>query len=824
MFPIQDPILTFTFLMLTILVAPMIANRLRVPDLILLLGCGALLGPNGLGMIERNQAITMFGSIGLLYIMFTAGLEIDLNRFARTKHRTIVFGLLTFSIPQTLGTLMGHYLLGFNWITSILLGSMFASHTLLAYPIASRLGISRNEPVVVTVGGTIITDTLALLVLAVIADSARGADLGAVFWLTLALGMAVFVGLIVWGVPRLTTWFFSKVTESGGAQFLFVLCIVCGCSYLAHFAKMEPIIGAFLAGAAFNRLIPRQSALMNRLSFVGNTLFIPFFLIFVGMLVDPRVLVSSPRGWLVIVSITGCILLAKYAAADITRRIFNYTPNDGKVIFGLSVVQAAATLATVIVGYNLKLFDDHVLNGAIISILVSCPLGAWVVDRYGRKVANQTHSAQEPPTVEQRLLVSIANPAFSLRLLNFAFLLRDKGRPGNIYPVAIASDPDNTDDAVAKGEKLLGQCLAESSSAEMKIIPSIRVDLNPSDGLIRAAQELRATQVLAGWSQRSLLESRLFGTVSERLLESCPTRLLFCHLPRPLNITKRVLMPLPALVERRADFAELLRDAKHLSRQVGATLRVYIVSTNGTVPRRIKSARPECPVIMVESKTWTEAQSLFLKDISSEDMVLLPGERRTGTFWTPALDKLQRLVFSRFPQLNLLCSYPPLPQINKKEIQVKPSSYTEPEIFPVDLPPQLERDSGLQTMIRKAFENDENKFNIIMPQLRKAMNATPLALTDNVALIHAHSNAVFKPTIIIGKSEKEWYFDELEGAYRILFVLLSPEHAAPENHLKVLSSLARNFLDPDISLQARNAASAEDVEALLLQNSANSSN
>ena len=223
----------------------------------------------------------------------------------RTRNRSIVFGLLTFSIPQLAGTAAGHYLLGFSWTASALLASMFASHTLLAYPIVSRLGLARREPVVITVGGTIITDTLALLVLAVVADSTKGAELGVSFWLTLVFGICGLVFLVACGVPMLTRWFFKNVTESGGAQFLFVLVVVCGCAYLSHFAKMEPIIGAFLVGAAFSRLIPEQSALMNRLLFVGNTLFIPFFLISVGMLVDVKVMATSPRSWLVATTMPG---------------------------------------------------------------------------------------------------------------------------------------------------------------------------------------------------------------------------------------------------------------------------------------------------------------------------------------------------------------------------------------------------------------------------------------------------------------------------------------------------------------------------------------
>ncbi len=816
MFPVQDPILTFTLLALMIFIAPLIAGRLKVPDLILLLVSGALLGPNGLGVLERNSAVTMLGSIGMLYIMFIAGLEIDLNRFVRTRNRSILFGLLTFSIPQAAGTFLGHYLLGFNWTASVLLASMFASHTLLAYPIASRLGISKSEPVVVAVGGTIITDTLALMVLAVVADSAKGVELGSMFWITLVLGMAGLVALIAVGVPQIAGWFFKNVPESGGSQFLFVILMVCGCAYLSHFAKMEPIIGAFLAGAVFNRLIPEQSSLMNRLLFVGNILFIPFFLISVGMLVNPKVLVSSPRGWLVIASMSVCVIVTKYAASWATRKIFGYSASAGKVIFGLSVVQAAATLAAVVVGYELKIFDENVLNGAIVMILVTCPLGAWVVDRYGRNLVEKD-KFPEQPVADQRLIVSVAEPDFSMRLLNLAFLLRNKSRRGNIFPVTIVNDHDNPDGAVAAGEKLLTHCMAESASAEMEITPSVRVDLNPSDGLIRAAKELRATQVLAGWSRRQMLESRLFGTVSENLQESCPSRLLFCRLVQPLNITKRLLIPFPALAEKRANMGAFLHDAKHLAHQVGASLRVYLVAGDKPdLKNQIRNARPSCPLTILEGETWTEVQSMFLGDISEKDMVMMPMERRTGMFWTPAMQKLQETVFSRFPGINLLSAYPSLHWQNEEApVAVHPSAPNKPEYYSADIPAGAEGTAGLEAMVRRAFGEEPNVSSDVMPGLVRSMNSYPLELSGGIVLLHAHCESVSCPVIIVGRSEREWSFRNLKGAYRILVVLVSPKSAPTEQHLKTLADLARGFLDPKFSQAVCSAASAEEIEKLM---------
>jgi Kef-type K+ transport system membrane component KefB len=666
MFTITDPILVFTILALVILAAPLFSDRLRVPDLVFLLGFGALLGPTGLHLLERNSAITMLGVVGMLYIMFLAGLEIDLSSFRRSYKRSILFGLLTFIIPQVLGTLAGRYVLGMNWPASLLLASMFASHTLLAYPLASRLGISRSEPVAITVGATVITNTLALLVLAVIADSARGIPLGLGFFLTITMGMLALTALIWRGIPWASRWFFQRVTEQSNAQFLFVIVMVCGCAYISHFARMEPIIGAFLAGAAFNRLIPENSPLMHRVTFAGNTLFIPFFLISVGMLMDPRAMLAGPRELLVGMTMIVMVVLTKYGAAQLTRRWLGYSWAAGQVMFGLSVMQAAATLAAVVVGYNLDIFDEAVLNGAIAMILVTCILGSWVVDRYGRRMATEVPVQTGPSSTEQRLLVPVANPGSAARLLDLAFMLRNTARPGGIYPLTVARHQGNTDDAIARGERLLEQCLAHAASVDIPVHPRLRVAVNISDGIVHAARELRTSMVIIGWSGEQSTSIRIFGTVMHNLVENCSSSLLFCRLVRPLNTTRRLLIPFPPLAHRRRDLLALIRDIKMLAHQIGAELRIFSEPNEaGKLQPLIEKALPGCRLSIVQADTWEKVQRILFAEIKPDDMTLLPVDRRSGILWTPTLDHLPEMIAERFPEMNLLVAYPSLATLDQ---------------------------------------------------------------------------------------------------------------------------------------------------------------
>ncbi len=349
--PLKNPVLLFSLILFIILFAPIVLNKFRIPHLIGLIIAGAVIGPNGFNLIARDMSIILFGTVGLQYIMFLAGLEIDLNEFKKNSTKSLVFGLLTFSIPMTLGTFGSYYLLNFSWPTSILLASMFASHTLIAYPLISKLGIAKNKAVNITVGGTMITDTLALLVLAVIAGMQVG-EINREFWIRLGVSVVLFAAVVMILFPIIGRWFFKRFDDNI-SQYIFVLAMVfLGCTF-AELAGVEAIIGAFLAGLALNRLIPHTSPLMNRIEFVGNAMFIPFFLIGVGMLIDYRAFIKDYDTLIVAGFMTVTAMVGKYIPAYLTQKIYGFNTDERRLIFGLSNAQAAATLAAVLVGYNI---------------------------------------------------------------------------------------------------------------------------------------------------------------------------------------------------------------------------------------------------------------------------------------------------------------------------------------------------------------------------------------------------------------------------------------------------------------------------------------
>lgn len=798
--PITSPILIFAIIALVILAAPLLAQRLRIPDIVLLMAAGAALGPYGFGWIPRNSAITLFGEVGLVYIMFLSGLEIDLYEFNRTRRRSVGFGLITFLFPQVLGTLAVWYFLGTSWSAALLVASMFASHTLLAYPIASRLGIQKTEPVTVTVGATIVTNVLSLLVLAVVVDAAGGAEMDALFWLRIGIGMAVLVFITWYGIPKLARWFFQNVTESSGSQFMFVLSVTCACAYFSNYARMEPIIGAFLAGAAFNRLIPERSPLMNRLSFAGNTLFIPFFLISVGMLVNPGAMLGDLEVWQVIGVMVGMVIITKAFAAWIGGALFRYNRAETTVVFGLSVVQAAATLAAVLVGLRVELLNQAFLNGAIGMILVTVIVGAAAVERGGRRMALGLLQQQATPGQQQRILLSVANPFSAARLLDLSLLLRDPQRHGALYPTTIVREQGQTDDAVARGEQLLAQCISAASHTDEDIIPSVRVDLNPADGILRAAQDLRADLVLTGWGGEHTPSARIFGSVNRNLTENCPTRVMLCRLLQPTNTNKNLRLPIPPLTRYRADLPELIRDAKRLCKQLSTELTLYVHGEEADLLRTlVDELTPACPSRIIEADTWSAARARLFADVRDTDLILLPQERKNSVLWTPTLDRIPELIASRFPKTNFIVAYPPLPaetaELPLPGEEKVPRRF--PDCVPVELSPGMAAEDAIREVVRIGSKWLPIPTDDAAAQLCTSARHHPLEMGDGILLLHAHSGEHPTPLLIVARGQLAHPFFDQPQPPKTLLCLLSPKGQPPETHLRALAAVAERLHRPE---------------------------
>lgn len=397
--PFTNPVIIFTLLIIIVLIAPLLMAKVKAPHIIGFILAGVAIGPHGLNLLTKNLAVDLLATIGLLYIMFIAGMELNLTEFTSKKHKSLVFGFFTFAIPIVIGFPVCYWLLNLPLLASLLTASMFATHTLVAYPIVSKYKIAHNEAVAVTIGGTMLTDTAVLIILPVIIGAKHG-HLTLNFWLLLACSLAVFAFIVLQIIPRIAKWFLSRRNTSHTSQYVFVIACMFFSALLAQIAGVEPIIGAFLGALALNRLIPKSSQLFNNVRFVGNALFIPVFLISVGMVVNLHVLFRGPWALIIAACLTLVALLGKWTAALFTQKIFGYTNLQRQLIFGLSSSHAAATLAIILTGYQSKIIDDDVLNGTVVLILITCIIASFTVERAGKKLSLKT----QPEPVEAPLV------------------------------------------------------------------------------------------------------------------------------------------------------------------------------------------------------------------------------------------------------------------------------------------------------------------------------------------------------------------------------------------------------------------------------------
>jgi Kef-type K+ transport system membrane component KefB len=656
--PFEDPVIIFTLVLVIIVLSPIVFRKLRIPSIIGLILAGVIIGPNGFNLLLRDSSIVLFGTVGLMYIMFLAALEMDMGDFKKSSNRSIVFGMFTFLIPLLMGTAICYYLLDFQLQASILVASMFSTHTLISYPIVSNLGISKNESVTITVGGTIITDTAVLMVLAVIVASATG-NLGTVFWVRMVLSLTAFALFILFVYPRITRWFFRNIPESGTSQYVFVLALVFLAGVLAELAGVEPIIGAFLAGLAINRLIPSNSALMNRIEFVGNAIFIPFFLISVGMLVDLRVIFSGTQALMIAGTMTIAAILGKWLAAYFTQKVFGYSVLQRRIIFGLSTSHAAATLAVILIGYKIGILDENVLNGTIILILVTCLVSSFVTEQASRKLAIEESQRKPQMAVKpERILVPVANPKNVSRLIELAVYLKDPSLPEPIYPLSVIKDTENVEEQLQVNNQEMIESLSFVSDTNVNIQPATRVDLNISNGIIRAIKELFITTVVLGWNARITTRQWIFGSILDQLLDKMSQMILVCKITEPLNLFRQIVVVVPKAAQFETGFQNWAVAIKRLAHQLGTNIRIYANTHDETA---IKTAfgklRPYVDTTIIPDDEYPDLTKLYTS-AKNDALYIFVSARKTTISYNHILDDIPYLLSKHFTEQSFIVLYP----------------------------------------------------------------------------------------------------------------------------------------------------------------------
>ncbi|MCZ2140070.1 MAG: cation:proton antiporter [Bacteroidia bacterium] len=660
--PLENPVLVFSLILFIILLSPILLRKLNIPGIIGLIIAGVIIGPHGLYVLEKNSAVDLFSTIGLLYIMFIAGLELDLNEFKANRNKSLLFGFFTFIIPLSIGFPVCHYLLGYNFNTSLLTASMFATHTLVAYPIVSKFGVSKNQAVAITVGGTILTDTAVLIILAVIIGSSQG-SLNQDFWIRLGVSLAIFSAIMFIVIPRFAKWFFQKLESEKHSHYIFVLSIVFFAAFLAEVAGVEAIIGAFVAGLALNKLIPHSSALMNRIEFIGNSLFIPFFLISVGMIVDISVILSGPTALIVAGTLSVVAIFGKWLAALFTQLVFKYTGAQRQLIFGLSSAHAAATLAVILVGYEAKIIDENILNGTIILILVTCIVASFATEKAAKKIVIEADGEVSTATQTallntEHILLPVANFANISKILDFAILIKDKKSANPVSILSVVSNDTEAEKNIIKAREKLENYVMQASASEVKVNVLTTIDFNAASGINRISREIMADTIVLGWPQKIGIIDKLIGENIDSILSNTDKTTFICYIENPMVQHKQIIVAAPPFSEFENGFGMWLSKLAALSQELSITMKVF---ANDATHKAIKRFLDESKInISIQFELFSEWDDFLIlsRNIDKDDLFVLVSARKGAASYLSVLDQLPTKIEKYFPNNSKLVIYP----------------------------------------------------------------------------------------------------------------------------------------------------------------------
>ena len=662
MFPITDPTWIFFIVLCVILFAPMLLAKLRLPSIVGLIVAGICIGPYGFHVLDYDESFRLFGKVGIYYIMFLASLEMNVQDVRTVKWQTITLGLLSFIFPFSFG-LAANLGLGFSIIAGTLMAAMYASHTLISYPIVLRYGLSRRKSVSIATGSTIIADVLTLLVLAIIGGLFKE-NVGG--WIALWLvAKIILIGIfIIFFFPRIGHWFFRHF-DDGVVQYIFVLSLVFLGAALMELIGIEGILGAFLVGIILNRLIPPASPLMTRIEFIGNSIFIPYFLIGVGMIINIKALLDWQHTLPLAVVMVVVASLGKWLATLITQKSFRLSVADRNLMFGLTNSRAAATLAIVLVGYGIvqpdgsRLLGDEVLNATMLFILASCIISSFVTEQTAVHIALKKEDAPAPETVEnkEQIMVALSNLKHTEQLINAALMLRSK-KNGTLLS-AICVTLENDAEHRQRGARKLEKAARTAAEANVKLTSYDRWSVNVVTGIYHAMLETSSSDLLIGLHQKEKLSDSFYGKITNDLLATLRQQIIIYRQRIPLNTVRKIHILVPRRAELEQGFALWMERIALLALQIGCRVNIYAHSQTAKAMRRQWEAmqytlRTE---EWIEFSKWNDLAPIVHR--TRQDHLLIFVMARTGTLsYHHYMEHLPDQMERYFSTRNLMIVFP----------------------------------------------------------------------------------------------------------------------------------------------------------------------
>ena len=660
MFPVTDPTWIFLGVLCIVLFAPLLFNKLRMPHIIGMILAGLLIGPNGLNILERDSSFELFGKVGLYYIMFLASLEVNMQEMKQSKSGALLMGLAVFAIPIILGLGANIFILEYDFIASLLLASMYASYTLISYPIVARYGLSRLRCVNFVVGGAMITDTLTLFVLAIVAGTFTG-EADAWFVVFMLLKLLAIAAIIIFLFPRVARYFFRNYNDSV-IQYIFVMVMLFLGAGMMELAGMEGILGAFITGLVLNPLIPHSSPLMRRIDFVGNAIFIPYFLIGVGMMIDIRVLFDGGGSLLVAGIMIATALTGKWIASFLVARRFRMSWNEQGLMFGLSTSQAAATLAAAFVGHGIilsdgsRLLNDDVLNGTIVLILATCIVSSIISDRASRKLIVSGAVLNKPVGISsKKTLIALANPKMVDKLMDLALLVRKENSTIPLSAITVVLDEDKSLQTGAT--KLLDNAANIAASVNVPLLTKMRLTTNLAHGIIHEVKENDYRELILGFHKKETANDSFLGNVLPEVLNALDCQVVMARMNIPLNTVRTIHITFPAKAEYEAGFTYWVEETARMAS--GLNCRMMYHGHPDTMNKIKALLKGYAPIDAQFFETDGGNDLKRLSKIVREDHLLIVVSARRGSIsFRPSHDHIFVQLQRDYPNTSVLLIYP----------------------------------------------------------------------------------------------------------------------------------------------------------------------
>ena len=663
-FPIADPTLIFFVVLLMILISPIIMGRLRIPHIIGMVLAGVIVGKYGLNILERDASFELFGRVGLYYIMFLAGLEMDMEGLKKNRNRVMIFGLLTFLCPFIMTYLMGVSLLSYTPLAALLLAAIMASNTLIAYPIVGRYGLTRHTSSTLSVGSSMMALFIALIVMASIVNSFHGGG-GVGFWLFFVVKFVVYCAGLIFFIPRLARWFLRRYSDAV-MQFIFILAVVFLSASLSDAVGLEGIFGAFLSGLILNRYVPKVSPLMNRIEFTGNALFIPYFLIGVGMLINVRLLFSGTNILWVVFCLVVFGTLGKAVAAYIAARLFKMSKMSGHMMFGLTSAHAAGAIAMVMVGRRLEvspgvyLFGDEVLNGIVIMILFTCIISTLVTEWAAQRIRLQ--EKEEPEMVktlnDEKILIPVKYPEYAESLVSMAIMMRNPRLKKELVALNVVYDDVNMRHNQAEGQRLLEQIHQLASSSDVPMTTQVRIAANIANGIKHAFKEFQASEILMGLHFHKEINKNFWGEFTRSLYNGLSRQIIVTRITQPLNTIRRIQVAVPSRAEFEPGFYRWL---ERLARMAGnLECRIVFHGRRESLQLITEFIRNRFPSVRAEYEEmyhWKELPDLATR-VKTDQLFVIVTARKGTISYKSAMERLPEEVNRYFKGKTLMIIFP----------------------------------------------------------------------------------------------------------------------------------------------------------------------